>query len=522
MQMYPAQELERAMKVKEVITRAMSGQINWIQAAEILGMSDRQLRRWRQRWEAHGYDGLFDRRTQRPSPKRVPVAEVEQVLRLYRERYFDFNVKHFVEKLHEEHQIELSYTWVKTALQTAGLVQRAPKRGGHRKARPRRPLPGMLLHIDGSSHRWIPGLGRDVDMIVVFDDATSEVYYARLVEEESTATVMAGVKQVVEERGVFCALYSDRASHFVYTPKAGGPPDRRVKTQVERALNQMGIELIAAHSPQARGRCERLFGTWQGRLPQECRLRGIESLEAANAFLPEWIATGHNGRFTVKAEQVGTAFLPYGGRNWTRSGRIRKNASWAMTTRSATTRGSCRCRNRRSASVWPAAAYGSVSIWMERSACTTGPIGSAAMTPQGPYWSARAEERRLQKKASCLMGTIDLRGDGVNTEMETGSRSTAAPIVAHRASWSEKFRGTPLTEANQAIQAYAWTVGQLRYAQLPHSPTTQPQPDISFATESGHLHLLLTLTRRWALYISTRSCVSPRRNQRTQNFTDLL
>ena len=146
-----------------------------------------------------------------------------------------------------------------------------------------------------------------------FDDATSEVYYARLVEEESTATVMAGVKQVVEERGVFCALYSDRASHFVYTPKAGGPPDRRVKTQVERALNQMGIELIAAHSPQARGRCERLFGTWQGRLPQECRLRGIESLEAANAFLPEWIATGHNGRFTVKAEQVGTAFLPYGG-----------------------------------------------------------------------------------------------------------------------------------------------------------------------------------------------------------------
>ena len=313
MQMYPAQELERAMKVKEVITRAMSGQINWIQAADILGMSDRQLRRWRQRWEAHGYDGLFDRRTQRPSPKRVPVAEVEQVLRLYRERYFDFNVKHFVEKLHEEHQIELSYTWVKTALQTAGLVQRAPKRGGHRKARPRRPLPGMLLHIDGSSHRWIPGLGRDVDMIVVFDDATSEVYYARLVEEESTATVMAGVKQVVEERGVFCALYSDRASHFVYTPKAGGPPDRRVKTQVERALNQMGIELIAAHSPQARGRCERLFGTWQGRLPQECRLRGIESLVAANAFLPEWIATGHNGRFTVKAEQVGTAFLPYGG-----------------------------------------------------------------------------------------------------------------------------------------------------------------------------------------------------------------
>jgi transposase len=313
MQMYPARELERAMKVKEVITRAMSGQINWMQAAEILGMSDRQLRRWRGRWEAHGYDGLFDRRRQRPSPKRVPVAQVEAVLRLYRARYFDFNVKHFVEKLHEEHGIELSYTWVKTALQTAGLVKRAPKRGAHRKARPRRPLPGMLLHIDGSSHRWIPALKRNLDMIVVFDDATSEVYYARLVEEESTSTVMAALKPVIQQRGLFCALYSDRASHFVYTPKAGEPPDRSKKTQVERALEQMDITLIAANSPQARGRCERLFGTWQGRLPQEFRLRGIQSVDEANAFLTDWIQSGHNVRFTVKAEQVGTAFLPYTG-----------------------------------------------------------------------------------------------------------------------------------------------------------------------------------------------------------------
>lgn len=313
MQLYPARTLERAMKIKEVITRAMSGQINWMQAAEILGMSDRQLRRWRKRWETDGYDGLFDRRTQRPSPKRVPVEQIEQVLRLYRERYFDFNVKHFVEKLQEEHEIGLSYTWVKTALQTAGLVKRARKRGAHRKVRPRRPLPGMLLHIDGSRHEWIPGLGRNLDMIVVFDDATSEMYYARLVEEESTPTVMAAVKEVIQKCGVFCALYTDRASHFVYTPKAGGPPDRRFKTQVERALNQMGIELIAAHSPEARGRCERLFGTWQGRLPQELRLRGIRTLEEANAFLPDWVESGHNRRFTVKAEQLGTAFVPYRG-----------------------------------------------------------------------------------------------------------------------------------------------------------------------------------------------------------------
>ena len=164
------------MTIKEVITRAMSGQINWIQAAEILGMSDRQLRRWRQRWEKHGYDGLFDRRRRQPRPKRVPGAQVEQVLRLYRERYFDFNVTHFVEKLQADHGIGLSYTWVKTALQAAGLVKRYPKRGPHRKSRPRRPLPGMLLHIDGSQHDWIPGLNQKLDMVVLFDDATSEVY----------------------------------------------------------------------------------------------------------------------------------------------------------------------------------------------------------------------------------------------------------------------------------------------------------------------------------------------------------
>ena len=313
MHVYPARALERAMKIKEVITRVMAGTINWIQAAEILGMSDRQLRRWRRHWEKDGYDGLFDRRMRRPSPRKVPVAEVEKVLRLYREQYFDLNVKHFVEKLHEEHGIGLSYTWVKTALQAAGLVRRYAKRGVHRKRRPRRPLPGMLLHIDGSPHRWIPGLDRHLDMIAVFDDATSEAYYARLVDEESTATIMAALKQVVQQRGVFCALYSDRASHFVYTPKAGQGPDRRVKTQVGRALEQMGIELIPANSPEARGRCERMFGTWQGRLPQEFRLRGITSVQAANAFLPKWIATEHHRRFTVKPQQSGTAFVPYFG-----------------------------------------------------------------------------------------------------------------------------------------------------------------------------------------------------------------
>jgi transposase len=313
MPLYPVRALERAVKISEVITRAISGKINWIQAAEILGMSDRQLRRWRGNWAKYGYNGLYDRRTQRPSPKRVPMAEVEVVLRLYREKYFDLNVKHFVEKLHREEHIALSYTWVKTALQNAGLVRRYAKRGPHRKKRPRRPLTGMMLHVDGSRHRWIPGLDQYQDLIVIFDDATSEVYDVKLVEEESTVTVMASLKRVVESRGLFCSLYSDRGSHMAWTPKAGGLVDREHPTQIARALKQLGIDLILAYSPQARGRCERIFGTWQGRLPQEFRLRGITEVEAANEFLrKDWIPM-HDASFSVEAEQTGTAFLPYSG-----------------------------------------------------------------------------------------------------------------------------------------------------------------------------------------------------------------
>jgi transposase len=301
------------MKIREVMTRAMSGKINWLQAAEIIGISDRGMRRWRKRLEIEGYEGLFDRRMRRPSGKRIDVATVEKVLRLYREKYFDFNVRHFVEKLHGEEQIALSYTWVKTALQNAGLVKRYSKRGPHREKRPRRELTGMMLHVDGSRHRWIPGLDQYQDLIVIFDDATSEVYDVELVEEESTETVMGSLKRVVESRGLFCSLYSDRGSHMAWTPKAGGLVDRGHPTQIARALKELGIELILAYSPQARGRCERIFGTWQGRLPQEFRLRGITTVEAANEFLrTDWIPM-HDANFSVKAEQPGTAFLPYRG-----------------------------------------------------------------------------------------------------------------------------------------------------------------------------------------------------------------
>lgn len=296
------------MKVQEVILRAMAGRLKWWEAAEIIGVSDRTMRRWRQRYEEHGYDGLFHRQKGRPSPKRIPMETLENVLRLYQEEYFDFNVRHFHEKLREQHGIQLSYTWVKRALQGAGLVKRRKRRGTHRRRRPRRALPGMLLHIDGSSHQWFQD-NRWYDLIVVLDDATSEIYYAQLVAEESTRTVMAAVRGVVETQGVFCALYSDRASHFFVTPKAGGKVDPRRLTQVGRALQELGIKMIPAYSPQARGRSERSFGTWQGRLPQELRVRGIETVAAANGFLRETYIDEFNQRFTVAAEQKGSAFV---------------------------------------------------------------------------------------------------------------------------------------------------------------------------------------------------------------------
>jgi len=309
MESYSRAAMERAMKVQEVILQAMAKKITWWQAAEIIGISDRQMRRWRERYEEFGFRGLFDRRRGKPSPKRVPLAIIERVLALYREKYFDLNVRHFHEKLEAEHHIELSYSWVKGVLQGAGLIARGRKRGVHRQRRERRPVPGMLLHIDGSEHRWFQD-DRWYDLLVILDDASSEIYYAQLVEEESTLTVMAALREVVELKGLFCALYSDRGSHFWLTPKAGEAVDPHRVTQVGRALRELGIRMIPAYSPQARGRSERNFATWQGRLPQELRLAGCSTLDQANRFLRERYIAEFNRRFQVAAAQPGNAFVP--------------------------------------------------------------------------------------------------------------------------------------------------------------------------------------------------------------------
>jgi transposase len=303
----------RAMKVQEIILRAVSGKITWVDAATIIGVSERTMRRWKWRYNEYGYDGLFDRRRQEPSPKRVPFKIVQRILRLYADEYHDFSVKHFHEQLVSTHNITLSYQWVKTALQTAGLVPISKKRGPHRLRRERRPMRGMMLFCDGSTHQWLPLLRpQKQDLILFCDDATSEVYTAYLVREEGTLTVMSGLKEIIAREGLFCTLYTDRGSHFFYTPKVDGPVDKHHLTQIGRALDRLGIEHIPSYSPQARGRIERMFGTWQKRLPPELRRAGIRTTKEANDYIKDKFMPWFNSKMTVKAKEEGSAFVPAG------------------------------------------------------------------------------------------------------------------------------------------------------------------------------------------------------------------
>jgi hypothetical protein len=301
------------MRFEEVYGRFQRGRLSCGEAADILGMSERNFLRYRNRYEAEGAEGLYDRRVGRVSGRRAPVDEATRVIELYATRYFDFNVKHFHEKLVAEHGIGRSYTWTKRVLQGAGQVKPARKRGAHRRKRPRKPLPGMMLHQDGSKHLWVPEV--EWDLIVTMDDATSDTYSAFFVAEEGTMSTFEALREVIETQGLFGALYADRGGQYWVTKEAGQGVAKDRPTQVKRALDQLGIALIPAYSPEARGRSERMFGTFQGRLPQELRAAGITTLAAANRYLREVFLPAHNARFRAAPAEAGSAFVPYVGRD---------------------------------------------------------------------------------------------------------------------------------------------------------------------------------------------------------------
>ena len=305
--------VERAMKRQEVILRALSGALTWVQAAEILDLHPRSLRRWRARYQADGVVALYDRRFHRPSRLKAPAPEVQRILALYRDTYHGFNVRHFHQRARRDHGVTLSYSFVKLALQEAGLVPKRRARGRHRRRREPRACLGELLHLDGSPHAW---LARCPDqrqtLIAVLDDATKRLLYAELWPAETLQAVFTALAHVLRTFGLPAALYTDRASWAFHTPTAGGPIARDRLTHVGRALARLGIQHIGAYSPQARGRGERLHRTLQDRLVNELRLAGITTLEAANAYLRTSFIPDYNARFTRAPADPASAFVPLG------------------------------------------------------------------------------------------------------------------------------------------------------------------------------------------------------------------
>lgn len=301
------------MRFEEVNDRFQKRRLTTEEASDLLGVCSRTFLRLRMRYEEDGLEGLCDRRLRAPSPHRAADCEVKRMTTLYSEKFRGFNVKHFHEFACREHGLTYGYTWTKNHLEKAGLVRKSKRGGDHRLRRDRRPMAGMMIHQDGSTHDWIPGLGHKVDLIVTMDDATSFITSAFFVLQEGTASSMKGLQETIEQYGLFCSFYTDRGSHYAYTPETGGKVDKSVLTQVGRALRQLGINHICAYSPQARGRSERMFGTLQGRLPQELELKGIRTLEKANCYLQEVYLPLHNQRFTVNAREEKSAYIPWGG-----------------------------------------------------------------------------------------------------------------------------------------------------------------------------------------------------------------
>jgi transposase len=310
-----ASQVARESKVmtrQDVIKKALEGKITWVQVAYILRISGRHVYRLRERYEQCGVAGLRDGRASWKRPKRLAPELVEEICRLKRDVYPDFSVRHFHEFATEKHGLEVSYTWTKDILQMRGLVERSPGRGKYRRKRERRPLVGMLLHLDASTHPWIEGLPEQ-DLNVMLDDADGRILHARFVEQEGTVSTLAALKHVLRRWGRFCEFYTDRGSHFCRTSEAGKAPDDEHHGQVARVLRALGIRHILARSPEARGRSERAFGTIQGRLPQELRLAGIRSYEHANRYLTAVFVPVFNRRFTVTPAEPESAFTPLAG-----------------------------------------------------------------------------------------------------------------------------------------------------------------------------------------------------------------
>jgi len=297
------------LKFDNVHERYQDGKLDCEGAAELLGVNVRTFLRWRDKYDVTKCSAWSDGRVGRRASNRASDSEVERITKLYKEKYQGFNVKHFHSYLCWEEGFSLSYSWVKRTLATAGLVLPGKQGGEHRLRRPRRPKSGMMIHQDASTHNWFGE--ENCDLVVTLDDATSEITSAFFCPQEGTLSSLRGIRETIETKGLFCSFYTDRGSHYFTTPEAGGKVDKANPTEVGRALKQLGINHIAAYSPQARGRSERMFGTMQGRLPNELKTKEVTTIETANDYLRNTYLTRHNKEFMCKAEDENTAYIPY-------------------------------------------------------------------------------------------------------------------------------------------------------------------------------------------------------------------
>jgi transposase len=300
------------MRFEEVYFGWSESRLTQEEAALIFGVCDRTFRRYIDRYEESGIEGLSDKRLTQASFRRAPVDEVMAVAERYAGRYRGWNVKHFY-SWYQRDGGKRSYSWVKNTLQSKGLVLRSAKRGVHRIRRERAHLSGMMLHQDGSRHEWVSG--KKWDLIVTMDDATNEHYSMFFVDEEGTASSFQGVRDVIVQKGLFSSLYTDRGSHYWFTPKEGRKVSKTQLTQFGRAMKHLGIQMIAAYSPEARGRSERAFQTHQDRLVKELALHGIADMNAANRYLAQTYLPAFNAEFMQPASEEGSAFVPWTGEN---------------------------------------------------------------------------------------------------------------------------------------------------------------------------------------------------------------
>jgi hypothetical protein len=307
----------REQRRTQMLTRVLEGTITLAEAARVMGLSVRQARRLKGGLAGEGPSALAHGNRGKRSRQRTPDELRQAVVRHYRETYDGCNVQHFTELLAEREDICLAVATIRRILKEAGLVSPKSRRPPpHRSRRERMPAEGMLLQIDASPFRWLGPTGPKWSLVGAVDDATSDPVGGLFREEEDAAGYMLLFRQIVETKGIPAAVYHDRHGIFQLSARQRSTLEEdfareRFPTQVGRLLAELGIESIAAHSPQAKGRVERPWRTHQDRLAQELRLAGVQTMAEANAFLPAYFAR-YRARFAIPPRSEESAYVPMG------------------------------------------------------------------------------------------------------------------------------------------------------------------------------------------------------------------